>query len=274
MPVLNLWCRVKWETFTFILNGLSAIRIYSQWFSLNKTEFAKFCGDFDGLTQLLTTAAVQRLFQSVGWTNIEICPNRRKLCTAFSRAPFNGHVKCEDVCGISSSGTIFHRVQPKRRKNPFLTTKVKPSILATLLPVLTFTVCPDRVKFPLNTGWHCISVHLNKKHNPPIWHTNQALYPEQPPSIYTNSMIVHYPAGMHKEAIYLHVGLFFYFFSPKFMTRLFVAKGPFWMGRGLGGFWENGKSGCRDFFPAIFQLGESCVECGTMLEKWGEGEGS
>lgn len=49
-----------------------------------------------------------------------------------------------------------------------LTTKVKPSILATLWPLVTVTVCPDGVKFPTNTGEHWISVHLN---------TEQALYP-------------------------------------------------------------------------------------------------
>lgn len=49
-----------------------------------------------------------------------------------------------------------------------LTTKVKPSILATLRPLVTVTVCPDEVKFPVNEGEHWISVQLN---------TEQALYP-------------------------------------------------------------------------------------------------
>lgn len=42
-----------------------------------------------------------------------------------------------------------------------LTTKVKPSIVAILWPLVTFTVCPDGVKFPENMGEHWISVHLN-----------------------------------------------------------------------------------------------------------------
>lgn len=54
----------------------------------------------------------------------------------------------------------------------FLTTNVKPSILATLWPDMTLTACPEGVKFPLNTGEHCISVHLNK--NPPR-HTHKQI---------------------------------------------------------------------------------------------------
>lgn len=56
-----------------------------------------------------------------------------------------------------------------------LTTKVKPSIVAILWPLVTFTVCPDGVKFPENMGEHWISVHLNTP--PPKQHTEQALYP-------------------------------------------------------------------------------------------------
>lgn len=56
-----------------------------------------------------------------------------------------------------------------------LTTKVKPSSVAVLWPLVTFTVCPDGVKFPTNMGEHWISVHLNT--TPPKQHTEQALYP-------------------------------------------------------------------------------------------------
>lgn len=55
-----------------------------------------------------------------------------------------------------------NKVQSKTNKSgAVLTTKVKPSIVATLWPLVTFTVWYDGVKFPLNTGEHWISVHLN-----------------------------------------------------------------------------------------------------------------
>lgn len=53
------------------------------------------------------------------------------------------------------------------------TTKLKPSILATFCPLVTLTVCPDGVKFPLKDGEHCISVHLNTA--PP--HRQSGYYP-------------------------------------------------------------------------------------------------
>lgn len=106
------------------------------------------------------------------------------------------------ICKIHRFFTKCNQTKKEKRKNTTLTTKVKSSILATMWPLVTFTVCPDGVKFPLNTGEHCISVHLNT--TPPHNNRQTRHYTLlQPPGIYPNSMIIYCPAEMHKEAIFM-----------------------------------------------------------------------
>lgn len=54
-----------------------------------------------------------------------------------------------------------------------LTTKVKPSALATRWLLVTLTVLPDGVKFPLKTGEHWISVHLETQRRRAHTHTTE-----------------------------------------------------------------------------------------------------
>lgn len=139
---------------------------------------------------------------------------------------FLHHVRHSSHKPLAKYTDFFTKCNQKEEKKKILTTKEKPSILATLWPLVTFTVFPDGVKFPLNTGEHCISVHLNT--TPPNNTQSRHYTLPQTPSIYPNSMIIYGPAVMHKEAIFIwdSVGGVFIFF-PQFVMGLFVAKRAF-----------------------------------------------
>lgn len=130
-------------------------------------------------------------------------------------------------------------------------------------PLMTFTVCPDGVKFPLNTGEHFSSVHLNTT-APNNTQTRHYTLP-QPPSINPNSMII-YCSKTQRGHLHLALGGRCFYLFPQFVMRLFVAKGTFeWDMAPVD--LEERKVWMQRFFPAIFQLEESCVECSRQQER-------
>ncbi len=162
---------------------------------------------------------------------------------------------------------IFHKVQPKRRKKRHSYHKGEALNLGYLVATGDLHCVSWCGKVPTE---HWGTLHLSPpKHNPPTTTHRLGIIPccSHPAFIliqWLSSALQKCTKRPSTSGILWAVFLFF----PQFVMRLFVAKGVFeWdMAPEDSGEW---KVWMQWFFPAIFQLRESCVECGRLQERGG-----